>query len=447
MGLDGLHGDFFGWCLQQAGVAPHKLAARRPDFLVISPPKTGSTWLADNLRHHLGVFVPHVKEVKYFSCYDRGFDLGWYLDHFAHGEGRVKGEATPTYALLPRWQIDLIRRLFRGVKLVFLMREPISRAWSHARHTLRYREANFFSFRGPDEEVTPQQWADNLLHDWTLAHGDYLGQLRRWLSVFPPEQLYVGFYESLAREPEALVRSVLRFLGADASLEMSAFPLFERILPGKPAPMPEQTARFAHRLFHGRSCELVEFLRERFGLAPPPEWEAVLRPPPVPDAGEPALPETPAAFLREWDDDYLRGVLAHEENFPTTQRVADLDYRGYEIVFQKGEFHALPLPGPEGRPEEAGRFSGLTLAEVKAQVDRHLFQEEATRRTASLEREARLERRVEEALGSLARLEAEVTRLAQLEAELARLGPGYSPTLRRLRLAWHGLKSFFLSRH
>ena len=44
-----LEREFLTWCLQQPGVPRHKLATQCPDFLVISPPKTGSTWLADNL--------------------------------------------------------------------------------------------------------------------------------------------------------------------------------------------------------------------------------------------------------------------------------------------------------------------------------------------------------------------------------------------------------------
>src|SRR3954471_13604130 len=63
--------------------------AEGPDFLIIAPGKTGTTWLAANLRCHPAVFVPAVKEVKYFSSYCQWFDLDWYLDHFAPGAGRV----------------------------------------------------------------------------------------------------------------------------------------------------------------------------------------------------------------------------------------------------------------------------------------------------------------------------------------------------------------------
>src|SRR5690242_1140117 len=93
-----------------AALAKSKLISHRPDFLIVSPPKTGSTWLAEKLRRHAGVFIPAIKEVKYFSLYHKWLDLSWYLDHFVPGYGRVRGEASPSYALLPVERIGEIRR-------------------------------------------------------------------------------------------------------------------------------------------------------------------------------------------------------------------------------------------------------------------------------------------------------------------------------------------------
>ena len=53
-----------------------RISRHLPQFLVISPSKTGSTWLADNLRCHPQIFVPAVKEVKYFSSLFKWLNLG-----------------------------------------------------------------------------------------------------------------------------------------------------------------------------------------------------------------------------------------------------------------------------------------------------------------------------------------------------------------------------------
>src|ERR1700733_13282559 len=83
--------DFPTECPQQYDVPPRKLASLRPDYLIISPAKTGSTWLADKLRRHPQVFLPGQKELKYFSSFFQSLDLNWYLDQFSSAAGRIKG--------------------------------------------------------------------------------------------------------------------------------------------------------------------------------------------------------------------------------------------------------------------------------------------------------------------------------------------------------------------
>src|SRR5271168_4580624 len=107
--------------------APPHLRNHLPDFLIISPPKTGSTWLAFNLQCHPDVFVPDMKELKYFSLYHRWLGLDWYTEHFHAAGVRLKGEASPSYALLPCAMIRQIHALMPRLKLVFLMRDPVAR--------------------------------------------------------------------------------------------------------------------------------------------------------------------------------------------------------------------------------------------------------------------------------------------------------------------------------
>lgn len=274
----------------------------RPDFLVVSPPKTGSTWLADNLRRHPGLYVPPVKELKYFSSFFKWLGPDWYLDQFAPGVGRVKGEASPSYAGLPAGRIRHLRSVWPDLKLVFLMRDPVGRAWSHAKHARRYGEASFRDSPGGD--ATADEWRACFVHDWLTAAGDYLGQLRRWLAAFPASQVYVGFYESIAAAPEALLRDVFAFLGVDPAIDLAGFPVGERILPGPAGELSCELRSALHRQLHERTADLAEFLAGRLGLTVPVEWAATLAPP-----AEPAAAESVRAFARESDDDYLAGVL------------------------------------------------------------------------------------------------------------------------------------------
>lgn len=365
------------------------LTTLRPDFLIISPGKTGSTWVANKLRRHPQIFLPPNKELKYFCSGYRKFDLNWYLEQFSPGAGRIKGEASPTYALLPVQTIQRIHRLMPAVKLIFLMREPIARAWSHAKHCHRFRETNFAACTDSFSTITDQQWRDNLCHDWPLAHGDYLGQLRRWLSVFPRQQLYVGFYESIARRPDALLRELFAFLDVDAELDLAGFDVSERVLAGQSGTMSPALAQFARQLLCERTQDLANYLNKQFGLEPPPEWAATLEPAAASLTGsampERPFPERPVVFEREFDDEYLAAVLENQLMFASAPTLVHEGYHGYNIVYYRGQLYAVAQRlGPfrltedneaqlHGWQQSGVCFIAPTLAEVKRRVDAHLL--------------------------------------------------------------------------
>lgn len=351
---------------------------RRPDFLVISPPKTGSTWLAANLRCHPSLFVPELKEVKYFSSLYKWLDFAWYCEHFAPAGDRRAGEVSPSYASLPLSRIRAVRRLLPDVKLVYLMRDPVSRAWSHAKHNRRYREANFAS--SGTEPATPERWRENFVHDWPLVSGDYLGQLRRWSSVFPGEQLYVGFYEDIVTRPEPLLRDLFRFLGVDPSGDLTGHPIGERILAGESGDLPADLAPGLRGVLHERTQELTVFLRDRFGLTVPREWEATL------GTEMPSTPplEWPRAFQSQ-DDDYLAGVVGQEESFASSFRLLVPNYRGYLIAFHRGTLYGVPHASGSisaalldelapRSPADGSHVVAATLAELKEEITTRLLE-------------------------------------------------------------------------
>jgi len=202
------------------------------------------------------------KEVKYFSSYGRWLDLEWYLSHFCAGSGRVKGEASPSYAILPVERIRLIRQVMPDVRLIYLMRDPIARAWSHAKHNYRFREANFAAHTGEWETVSVRQWRENFGHAWPLTSCDYLGQPRRWLSVFPREQFYIGFYESIGNFPQKLMREIFAFSGVSPDVDWAGFPVTAKVLPGLSGELSTHLQRVLQQMLGERTRELASFLQE-----------------------------------------------------------------------------------------------------------------------------------------------------------------------------------------
>jgi hypothetical protein len=439
--------DTLMWWLNQAGVSPARLATCRPEFLVVSPPKTGSTWLAENFRRHPGLFVPSIKEVKYFDRFFHTLDLNWYLDQLAPGIGRIKGEASPSYALLPVERIRLLRRLAPDVKIVFLMRDPIARAWSHAKHNFRYCEANFAFYAAEFAGVNERDWLTNFTLDWSLANGDYLGQLRRWLSVFPREQVYVGFFETIATDPERLLRELFAFLGVRADIDLSAFPTRERVLAGLEAELPPRLRDSLHRLLHSCTAQLAQFLSEQFGLVPPDAWRDTLAPP----AG--ATGPVPEAFTREADDAFLGRALAYEARFPSGWSPVLGEYRGYNLVCHRGELFALDVKLGDIQPRDLdptelhrlqnGRqcFVAPTLAALKAEVDWHNH----ARVCAGLEEVPALREELRDARGRITRLEEELhaaaATLRAVAVGMRTLRPWIWLANRALRPLWRRAKA------
>lgn len=318
------------------------LAGCVPDFLIVAAPKTGSTWLAYNLACHPQIFVPPVKEIKYFSHFYQWLDLDWYLGQFRAGQGWIKGEASPSYALLPLQMIRQVHAYFPRLKLIFLLREPCARAWSHARHCHQHGEANFSDYSGKLEDVADTDWRTNFCTDWVLASGDYLGQLRRWLAVFRRDQVYVGFCETIRHAPQSLLRELCAFLEVSPPGDWTTFRLTEMINEGPRLPLPPTLRRSLRCLLHEQTRKLETFLKKHFGLALPEEWQETL-------AGEHGVVEQEEVrdlerrarevWNQEFDDPYLARVLALDPLADV--RLTHECYRGYNIVHFRRGFYAL----------------------------------------------------------------------------------------------------------
>ena len=105
---------------------------------------------ADNLRNLLMKRIRNVSEViahkkgkgceELYDSLEASFyktsiidDIKRYIPYFEHrvSAESVFGEITPAYSLLPREGFQEIISLHPNVKFIFIMRDPIKRAWSH----------------------------------------------------------------------------------------------------------------------------------------------------------------------------------------------------------------------------------------------------------------------------------------------------------------------------
>lgn len=188
-----------------------------PNFIGIGSQRCASTFLDHRLRAH-----PHVamapKELSFFNHGIYRHGVQQYLEHFANApEGAVRGEISPTYALMRPSQIACADRLFPGMKVVLVVRHPVERMWSAlGRHWT-------FSYLPNVADVGQDQasllvFADRRLND---AYGDYDRIHRNWSRVVGTRLLTVRF-DDFRRDYARTMRRILEFIGVDSDLDFFA---------------------------------------------------------------------------------------------------------------------------------------------------------------------------------------------------------------------------------
>lgn len=227
-----------------------------PDFLGIGAQKAGTTWLHANLSRHPDLFLAEPKEVHYFNkSYHRR--LAHYARHFEPGRGKVVGEITPAYQLLSPRRIRLIRGICPDLRLIFLMRNPIDRAWSHAMMDL-------VKTRGRRvEEVPDREFVDHFRSQPSLRRGTYSTAIDRWTTVFGDDRLLIRTYEDISNHPRKLLGDVFDHLGVARDVDWARFPIGEVVFEGLKHGIPERHFRLLSELYGGE----IRVLADRFGDA------------------------------------------------------------------------------------------------------------------------------------------------------------------------------------
>ncbi len=204
-----------------------------PNFLIIGAQKSGTTSLCRHLASHPSVYIPAKKEPHFFSYEGREpvfrrhskktknviNTLPEYRALFdgVSGESAV-GEGSTSY-LHEEQSAGRIHHYAPEARLIAILREPVDRAWSHFHHSVRSgREpvGGFARAIHEEERRLAEGWGDPYAYK---KKGFYAQQLRRYLEVFPREQLHVCLFDDLLNDPKSLLRKVFEFLGVDPDFE------------------------------------------------------------------------------------------------------------------------------------------------------------------------------------------------------------------------------------
>lgn len=233
-----------------------------PDFICIGGQRTGTTWLHHVLSSNDTVWMPPCKELHHFDALcdeietfpyryrehltsrlkhyglatarmitrrkiqpdvhvrlDWDWDLryflkpgrsiDWYKSLFATraAQGRVTGEITPAYSLLPDDHVARISAELPDVRIIAVLRDPVSRAWSHALKDLPAEAAE-----------DTDRMVGFLRSPGCVERSNWPAILERWRAHVPDDRLLVLDFDDVRRAPDAFLARVAAFLGTDLEL-------------------------------------------------------------------------------------------------------------------------------------------------------------------------------------------------------------------------------------
>jgi len=188
-------------------------------FLVVGAQKAGTTALDAYLRQHEELCFPSEKELHFFNndTYFKGgrVDYSFYESRFICSSGSLlAGETTPAYMF---WYPAFCRiyNYNPEMKLVFILRNPCERAYSHW-NMERNRGVEHRSFLSALEHesslVGISSTIQNLVCSY-LSRGFYSEQINRALAYFSMDQMLFLRSDLLHSSPDLQLQKVWRFLG------------------------------------------------------------------------------------------------------------------------------------------------------------------------------------------------------------------------------------------
>jgi hypothetical protein len=206
---------------------------RLPDFIIGGAMKCATSSLHHLLAQHEQVYLP-AGETHFFCVddpvqhpdfffparapsrrspnYDRdvGTNLEWYKQRFEPASSdQCVGDYSSTYLPAPKAP-QRINALVPGVKLIFMLRNPVDRTYSHYWHRVKTGRA-------------VHRFEHELQHgpSTLLLRSFYKPQLARYLDVFPRDHVKTILFERFVDHTQAVVDEVCSFLGLETTVDVA----------------------------------------------------------------------------------------------------------------------------------------------------------------------------------------------------------------------------------
>lgn len=172
-----------------------------PNFLCVGVEKCGTTSLYDLLKQHPQIGLSRFKETHFFNTHwEKGLD--WYQEKFGHlsNHHSAVGDITPAYHRFPEVIPRIQQTLGGPLKIIFMLREPRQRAFSHYIHDFARHQ-----------EIT------DLVYKRYLATTHYARGLKQYQQAFGKENcLAIIFEEDFLPDQQILMDKICAFLALES---------------------------------------------------------------------------------------------------------------------------------------------------------------------------------------------------------------------------------------
>ena len=260
---------------------------KHPVSLCIGAPKAGTTWLFDNLRNHPDIWTLPYKSVQYFSgLADKArkkkwrrqkneirrninlHNLLWHLDYFVNpyinnfwykrmfipAGSRVSIDISPSYSTLTEQQIWQVKNINPDVKVIFFLRNPVDRVWSHTK-------LNFLSNKGLElSDISNNQLIDYFNSKGQEDRTDYIQIIDRWQSIIGETRFLLRFYDEIADRPFFLLEDICDFLNVSYSKEYFRESAHRNIFKGVDQEIPSVCLNYLNTKY----ADVIKNIRERY---------------------------------------------------------------------------------------------------------------------------------------------------------------------------------------
>ena len=206
------------------------LAKKHQHFIIGGTIKAATSSLYNYINAHPQVCGSKVKETYFFSqgCSgDVEQDHKKYATFFSpQPDNTVLFEASPNYLAYKENVAPRIKKLFPDIKLLFVLRNPVERLYSHfnfAKGKLELpQNMSFEKFVEycewfNNKQITPAEAGISETHLRALEIGNYGKYLKNFYDVFKAENIKVIFFDDLSSNPLENLEEISEFIGVSPS--------------------------------------------------------------------------------------------------------------------------------------------------------------------------------------------------------------------------------------